>query len=108
MLYKANVIAASAHALASLVVCSTYELWRPHPVGFIVPAAAAITSGIWAIHCWFLAVAATERHPDLVSRRLAAIPLAIALIAGMACWVHYRHEIPKDYKISEWFQKYAA
>lgn len=105
MLHKANVLAASAHALASLVICCSYELWLPHPVGYIFPAAAALTSGIWAVHCWILGIAATDGRRDPALLRWALIPLAIALIAGTACWFRYQQEIPKHHKISEWFQK---
>ena len=107
-LYRANIVAASMHALASLLVCSTYELWLPHPVGFIFPALAALTSGAWAIHCWLLGIAAANEQPKARGHRLALVPLTIALIAGVACWVHYQQEIPKDYKIIEWFRKNAA
>ena len=106
--YKANTAAASAHALASLAICSSYDLWQPHAVGHLYPAAAAIVSGAWGVHCRLLGVAAKASGNNSVSIRLASIPIAIALIAGIACWVRYDYELPRQYKMFEYIQRTAA
>src|SRR6478672_1269759 len=100
--YKANVAAASAHALASLAICSSYELWQPHAVGHLYPAASATVSAAWGVHCRFLGVAARESGNSSASLRLASIPIAIALVAGIACWVRYDYELARQYKMFEY------
>jgi hypothetical protein len=105
-LYKANVIAATAHALVSVAICSAYDLWQPHPVGYIYPAAGALTSGLWAVHCWFLGIASGSTSK--ASFRWASIPLSISLIAVLACLVRYEQELPRQYKMLEWIHENAA
>ena len=105
-LYKANVIAATAHSLVSLAICCAYNLWQPHPVGYIYPAAGALTSMLWATHCWALGVASGSTGK--ASLRVASIPLAISLIAVIACFVRYQQELPRQYKMLEWIHENAA
>ena len=89
-LYKANVLAACAYALASLFACSAYKLWLPHAVGYIAPAASVLVAGLWAFHCWQLGLMnGLERMRAL---RIASAPLVIAVVAGMACWIRYNQE----------------
>jgi len=105
-LYRANIIAATAHALASLVICSAYDLWQPHPVGYIYPAAAALTSMLWGTHCWSLGIASGST--SAASLRAASIPLSISLIAIAVCFVRYQQELARQYKMLEWIHEYAA
>ncbi|NOT86553.1 MAG: hypothetical protein HOP03_00050 [Lysobacter sp.] len=105
-LYKANVLAASTYAIVSFFVCSNYELWLPHPVGHIFPTASVIVSVIWSLHCWQLGIA--RGYPNKTAIHNAAYPLAISLIAGFACWIHYEMEIVQSFKAIEWFHGSAA
>jgi len=89
-LYKANVIAASVYGLISVFVCSTYELWHPHPVGHLAPAASGIVTGVWALHCWQLGVSRSLASKAALLG--AAVPLILSVVALAACWLRYRQQ----------------
>lgn len=90
-LHKANLLLASAYGLASVWVCSSYQLWHSHPVGHAFPAASAVVTALWGLHCWQLGVAVGLRAP--LALRGALMPLAIAASAGVLCWFRYMQQI---------------
>jgi hypothetical protein len=85
--YRANLVAAAAFSLASLFVCSTYELFHPHAVGHIAPAISAAAAGAWGLLCWQLGVANDLQH--VVALRRSSFPLAVSLLASVVCWYRY-------------------
>lgn len=90
-LQKANVLTASAYGLTSVWVCSRYQLYSPHAVGHVFPAASAVVTAIWGLHCWQLGVAAGVRKP--LALRRASMPLVISVLAGAACWFRYIQQV---------------
>ena len=102
-LYRANLYAACAYALVSLFVCSTYKLWHPHAVCHLAPVGSVFVTVIWALHCWQLGVA--NRLGTVRALRNALAPFALAIIAGIACWIHYGQEYSKPIR---WIQGTAA
>ena len=105
-LYKANVFAASIYASVSIFVSLNYELWLPHPVGHLFPAASVVIAAIWSLHCWQLGI--SRSYSQKVAKLAAALPMGLSLFAGIACWLHYRQEIAQPYKALEWLQITAA
>jgi|JI10StandDraft_1071094.scaffolds.fasta_scaffold1494505_2 hypothetical protein len=105
-IYKANVLASCAYALASLFVCSTYELFHPHAVGHLAPAASVLVAVIWSLHCWQLGLAVGIESKRAM--RVACAPFAIALMAGLACWVHYNQEYAEPYAALQPLREAAA
>ena len=89
-LYKANVIAASLYGLVSIFVCATYQLWHPHPVGHLAPAAAGVVTGVWALHCWQLGISRSLAWRTALLR--ASVPLLLSTIALVTCWLRYRQQ----------------
>lgn len=90
-LRKVNLLAASMYGLVSLWVCSSYQLWGSHPVGHAFPAASAVVTAIWGLHCWQLGVAVGVRGASAL--RSASIPVAISVLAAIACWYRYMQQI---------------
>ncbi|MFC5571583.1 hypothetical protein ACFPN1_16125 [Lysobacter yangpyeongensis] len=90
-LYKANLIAAATYSLASLFVCSTYELFHPHAVGHLFPAISAFAAGAWGLLCWQLGIANDLQH--VVALRKSSFPLAVSLVAMAVCWYRYSAQL---------------
>jgi len=95
LLYKANLVASCAYAATSIFVCSSYQLYWPHAVGHLAPAASALITAIWAMHCWQLGISINLETKRAI--RNASAPLLAALVAGVVCWVHYNHETTKPF-----------
>jgi hypothetical protein len=95
LLYKANLVASISYAATSIFVCSSYQLYWPHAVGHLAPAASALIAAFWALHCWQLGIAINLKTKHAI--RNASVPLFAALVAGIVCWVHYNHDLTKPF-----------
>ena len=85
LMYRLNLGGASVQAGLSLLLSSTYELYRPHIVGHLFPAASVVVAALWGAQCVLLCLT------DLRWRTradLAALLLPFAL-AGASAWVCY-------------------
>lgn len=101
-LYWANIVCASAHAVACFFVAVNYELWLPHPVGHLTAMVAIFVAAVWSLHCVMLGGGCGLSRRNAM--RNAAWPFALVCVAAVACWIHYRAEYAQPWKVREWFE----
>lgn len=88
LMYRLNLAGASVQAGLSLFLSATYELYRPHPVGHLIPAVSVAVAALWNLLCVLLYLSDRRLRTRADLAALPA-PLAIAIASAWTCWLRY-------------------
>ncbi|QQP96642.1 hypothetical protein [Lysobacter enzymogenes] len=92
LMYRLNLAGASVQAGLSLMLSSTYELYLPHRVGHLFPAASVVVAALWGALCVLLCLTdlRLRTRADLAA---VLLPFALAAVSAWVCQMRYVQQL---------------